>query len=126
MPRGKGGDADFPSGTAARDSRCDPGRPPRVGAATARCPTPVILGALDEGRKERAMARISVSLDADLVIEAMLLAGVSNAEDAVEVVVRDFVQRANRTEAITGNAADDRRRAEAELRRKRDAEAAGG
>jgi len=71
------------------------------------------------------MARISVSLDADLVIEAMLLAGVSNAQDAVEGVVRNFVQRTSRIEAVTGNAPDERQRAEAELRR-RDGEAAGG
>jgi Arc/MetJ family transcription regulator len=71
------------------------------------------------------MARISMSLDADLVIEAMLLAGVSNAQDAVEVVVRDYVQRASRTEAVTGNAPDERQRAETDLRR-RDGEAAGG
>ena len=72
------------------------------------------------------MARISVSLDADLVIEAMLLAGVSNAQDAVEVVVRDFVQRGSRTEAVTGNAPDERQRAETELRQRRDTETAGG
>lgn len=71
------------------------------------------------------MARISVSLDADLVIEAMLLAGVANAQDAVEVVVRDYVQRSTRTEAVTGNAPDARQQAETDLRR-RDGDGASG
>jgi len=63
------------------------------------------------------MARVQVSLDADLVIEAMLLAGVRNAQDAVEVVVRDYVARGHRTESVTSHAPDDRRRAEGEVRR---------
>jgi Arc/MetJ family transcription regulator len=67
-------------------------------------------------RTDTSMARVQFSLDADLVIEAMLLAGVTNAQDAVEVVVRDYVERGNRTEAVTGNAPDARRTAESEIR----------
>lgn len=62
------------------------------------------------------MSRITVSLDADLVIDLMLLAGVRNAQDAVEVVVRDYVTRGHRTEALTGDAPQERRRAESERR----------
>ena len=62
------------------------------------------------------MPKVTVSLDADLVVEVMLLSGVRNAEDAVAVVVRDYVERHNRTEAITGNAVDERRRAELDRR----------
>ncbi|MEV0907721.1 type II toxin-antitoxin system VapB family antitoxin [Streptomyces hokutonensis] len=45
------------------------------------------------------MAKVNVSLDAALVVEVMVLAGVSNPQDAVELVVRDFIQRGHRTEA---------------------------
>jgi Arc/MetJ family transcription regulator len=62
------------------------------------------------------MRKVSVSLDADLVVEVMLLSGVRNAQDAIEVVVRDYVEHGNRTEALTGHAVDERRRAEAERR----------
>lgn len=72
------------------------------------------------------MARISVSMDADLVIEAMMLAGVSSAQEAVDLAVRDFVQRGSRTEAVTGHAQDERERVEAELRRKIDREGTSG
>ena len=49
----------------------------------------------------------------------------TNVQDAVEVVVRDLVEPATRTEAVTGHAPDEQR-AETELRQKRDSEAAGG
>ncbi|OKI21220.1 hypothetical protein [Streptomyces sp. CB03911] len=55
------------------------------------------------------MARITVSLDSDLAIEVMLLAGTSSPQDAVELIVRDYLARGHRTEARTGDAADGRR-----------------
>ncbi len=61
------------------------------------------------------MPKVSVSLDASLVVEVMVLSGVRNAQDAVELVVRDYIARGQRTEAVTGTAAADRR--DAELRR---------
>ncbi|CAM5580409.1 type II toxin-antitoxin system VapB family antitoxin [Streptomyces viridochromogenes] len=45
------------------------------------------------------MAKVTVSLDAELVVEAMVLAGVGSPQDAVELVLRDYVQRVHRTEA---------------------------
>lgn len=45
------------------------------------------------------MAKVSVSLDAELVVEVMVLAGVGNPQDAVELVVRDYIERGHRTEA---------------------------
>jgi len=58
------------------------------------------------------MTTITVRLDADLVIDLMLLSGVRDAQDAVEVVVRDYLARAHRTDAVTGAAAEERRRVE--------------
>lgn len=55
------------------------------------------------------MRKITVSLDADLVIEVMVLVGTHDPQDAVEVVVRDYIARGHRTEAITGTAAEERR-----------------
>ncbi len=48
------------------------------------------------------MRTVSVSLPADLVLDVMVLADVRNAQDAVEVVLRDYVRRGRRTEAVTG------------------------
>jgi len=62
------------------------------------------------------MASIAVRLDADLVIDAMLLTGVRDAHDAVEVVLRDYLARAHRTDAVTGTAADERARSERQRR----------
>ncbi|MEV7990540.1 type II toxin-antitoxin system VapB family antitoxin [Streptomyces sp. NPDC086077] len=45
------------------------------------------------------MAKVNVSLDAGLVVEAMVLAGVGSPQDAVELVLRDYVERGHRTEA---------------------------
>ncbi|MHC5908612.1 type II toxin-antitoxin system VapB family antitoxin [Streptomyces sp. S6] len=45
------------------------------------------------------MAKVSVALDAELVVEAMVLAGVGTPQDAVELVLRDYIQRGHRTEA---------------------------
>ncbi|KOG54993.1 MULTISPECIES: type II toxin-antitoxin system VapB family antitoxin [Streptomyces] len=45
------------------------------------------------------MAKVNISLDAELVVEVMVLAGVGSPQDAVEVVVRDYIARGHRTEA---------------------------
>ncbi|MFH9727366.1 DUF2191 domain-containing protein [Streptomyces sp. NPDC017254] len=45
------------------------------------------------------MAKVNVGLDAELVVEVMVLAGIGNPQDAVEAVVRDFIARGHRTEA---------------------------
>ncbi|MFG2710463.1 DUF2191 domain-containing protein [Streptomyces goshikiensis] len=44
-------------------------------------------------------AKVSVSLDAELVVEVMVLAGIGSPQDAVEAVVRDYIARGHRTEA---------------------------
>ncbi|MGW2704238.1 hypothetical protein [Streptomyces sp. NPDC001340] len=55
------------------------------------------------------MAKVTISLDSDLAIEAMLLAGTRSLQDAVELILRDYLARGHRTEARTGNAADQER-----------------
>ncbi|MGV9407331.1 DUF2191 domain-containing protein [Streptomyces sp. NPDC003667] len=45
------------------------------------------------------MAKVTVTLDARLVVEVMVLAGVGSPQDAVELVVRDYIERGHRTEA---------------------------
>ncbi|MFC9328007.1 hypothetical protein [Kitasatospora sp. NPDC057015] len=55
------------------------------------------------------MAKITVSLDSDLAIEVMLLSGTRSPQDAVELIVRDYLARGHRTEARTGDAADGQR-----------------
>ncbi|MFE5262631.1 DUF2191 domain-containing protein [Streptomyces coelicoflavus] len=45
------------------------------------------------------MAKIDISLDAELVVEVMVLAGVGSPQDAVEAVVRDYIARGHRTES---------------------------
>ncbi|WUT00278.1 DUF2191 domain-containing protein [Streptomyces sp. NBC_00708] len=47
------------------------------------------------------MAKVAISLDAELVVEVMVLAGAGNPQDAVELVVRDYIARGHRTEART-------------------------
>lgn len=47
------------------------------------------------------MAKVNISLDAELVVEVMVLAGVGSPQDAIEAVVRDYVARGHRTEART-------------------------
>ncbi|MFD0369203.1 DUF2191 domain-containing protein [Streptomyces sp. NPDC059071] len=49
------------------------------------------------------MAKVSISLDAELVVEVMVLAGIGSPQDAVEAVVRDYVARGHRTEARTAS-----------------------
>lgn len=46
-------------------------------------------------------AKINISLDAELVVEVMVLAGVGSPQDAIEAVVRDYIARGHRTEART-------------------------
>ncbi len=58
-------------------------------------------------------AKVSVSLDAELVVEVMVLAGVGNPQDAVELVVRDYIARGHRTEARVAERDDTRRAADA-------------
>ena len=50
-----------------------------------------------------ARATVTVNLDAELVVEVMVLSGIRNAQDAIEVVVRDYVEKGHRTEAVTGD-----------------------
>ncbi|WP_432037453.1 type II toxin-antitoxin system VapB family antitoxin [Streptomyces cucumeris] len=47
------------------------------------------------------MAKVNISLDAELVVEVMVLSGVGSPQDAVEAVVRDYIARGHRTEART-------------------------
>ncbi|MFH8667163.1 DUF2191 domain-containing protein [Streptomyces anulatus] len=49
------------------------------------------------------MAKVTVGLDAELVVEVMVLAGVGNPQDAVELVVRDYIARGHRTEALVAD-----------------------
>ncbi|MFF4120522.1 hypothetical protein [Streptomyces sp. NPDC001714] len=55
------------------------------------------------------MAKVTISLDSDLAIEVMLLAGTRSPQDAVELIVRDYLARGHRTEAHAGNATDQER-----------------
>ncbi len=54
-------------------------------------------------------ARVNVSVDAHLAIEIMVLTGTRNPQDAVELVLRDYLQRSQRTEARTGDPDDGKR-----------------
>jgi Arc/MetJ family transcription regulator len=54
-------------------------------------------------------ARVNVSIDAHLAIEVMLLTGTRNPQVAVELIVRDYLERSQRTEARTGDPDDGRR-----------------
>ena len=56
------------------------------------------------------MTRMTLTLPADLVLDVMVLADVRNAQDAVEAVLRDYVARGRRTEAVTGGAPEERER----------------
>jgi Arc/MetJ family transcription regulator len=47
------------------------------------------------------VAKVSISLDAELVVEVMVLAGIGSPQDAVEAVVRDYIARGHRTETRT-------------------------
>ncbi|MEU6364257.1 DUF2191 domain-containing protein [Streptomyces sp. NPDC046931] len=47
------------------------------------------------------MAKVNISLDAELAVEAMVLAGIGSPQDAIEAIVRDYIARGHRTEART-------------------------
>ena len=66
------------------------------------------------------MAKVAISLDAALVVEVMVLSGVNNPQDAVELLVRDYLERGHRTEARTGTV--DRQLKEVQDRPQRPAE----
>lgn len=55
------------------------------------------------------MAQVTVTLDADLAIDVMMFAGTSSPQEAVELVLRDYLARGRRTETRTGGAADGHR-----------------
>ncbi|WP_236239488.1 type II toxin-antitoxin system VapB family antitoxin [Streptomyces sp. CC228A] len=55
------------------------------------------------------MARVNIGVDAELVVEVMVLAGVGNPQDAVELVLRDYIKRGHRTEARTASPDEDLR-----------------
>ncbi|AUG81283.1 hypothetical protein CFP65_6636 [Kitasatospora sp. MMS16-BH015] len=54
------------------------------------------------------MAKVTVSLDADLAIDLMLLSGTKSPQDAVELLVHDYLARGRRTEARTAEAQQNR------------------
>ncbi|MFJ3905430.1 type II toxin-antitoxin system VapB family antitoxin [Streptomyces sp. NPDC090025] len=45
------------------------------------------------------MAKVNITLDAELVVEVMVLSGIGSPQDAVEAVVRDYIAHGHRTEA---------------------------
>lgn len=47
------------------------------------------------------MAKVNISLDAELVVEVMVLAGIGSPQDAIETIVRDYIARGHRTETRT-------------------------
>jgi Arc/MetJ family transcription regulator len=47
------------------------------------------------------VAKVSIGLDAELVVEVMVLSGIGSPQDAVEAIVRDYIARGHRTEART-------------------------
>ncbi len=55
------------------------------------------------------MAKVTVSLDSDVAIEVMLLAGTRSPQDAVELIVLDYLARKRRTQARTADAAEQER-----------------
>ncbi|MEU0664438.1 type II toxin-antitoxin system VapB family antitoxin [Streptomyces lavendulocolor] len=59
------------------------------------------------------MAKVEIGLDAELVVEVMVLAGVGSPQDAVELVLRDYIARGHRTETRTGSADRSLREADA-------------
>ncbi|MGN6244404.1 MAG: hypothetical protein ACTHQ3_12125 [Motilibacteraceae bacterium] len=71
------------------------------------------------------MTRVTVSLDADLVIDLVMVTGAMSAQDAVELAVRDAVARGRRTETVTGSSVEELRAAELRSRQQRDTRGAG-
>jgi Arc/MetJ family transcription regulator len=62
------------------------------------------------------MAKVTISLDSELAIEVMLLSGTRSPQDAVELIVLDYLATRSRTEARTGDAADQHRLVDRPLR----------
>ena len=62
------------------------------------------------------MAKVTISLDSDLAIDVMLLSGTTSPQDAVELIVRDYLAARTRTEARADDAADRRRLVDQPLR----------
>jgi Arc/MetJ family transcription regulator len=60
------------------------------------------------------VAKVAVSLDAELVVEVMVLSGTGSPQDAVELVIRDYIARGHRTEARTGRTDERLREIDAE------------
>ncbi|MDQ0846233.1 Arc/MetJ family transcription regulator [Streptomyces sp. V1I6] len=60
---------------------------------------PPVANRLRAGATVPPMAKVTITLDAELVVEVMVLAGVGSPQDAVELVVRDYIERGHRTEA---------------------------
>jgi Arc/MetJ family transcription regulator len=50
-----------------------------------------------------ARATVNISLDAELVVEVMVMSGIRSAQDAIEVIVRDYLEKGRRTEALSGD-----------------------
>ncbi|MFC0496405.1 DUF2191 domain-containing protein [Streptomyces mutabilis] len=57
------------------------------------------------------MARVSISPDAEPVVEVMVLAGIGLPQDAVEAVLRDHIARGHRSETPTDHTDHSRRQA---------------
>ncbi|RKE18305.1 hypothetical protein [Streptomyces sp. TLI_171] len=55
------------------------------------------------------MAKLTISLDADLALEVMMRVGASSPQDAVELLVRDYLSTDRRTQARTGGSRDGER-----------------
>jgi Arc/MetJ family transcription regulator len=62
------------------------------------------------------MAKVTVTLDANLAIDVMMLSGARSPQDAVELIVRDYLERGRRTEARTAEADDSARLTRTRLR----------
>ncbi|PJN24840.1 hypothetical protein [Kitasatospora sp. CB02891] len=55
------------------------------------------------------MAKVTITLEADLALEVMMRLGVSSPQDAVELLVRDCLSTGRRTRARTGGSRDGER-----------------
>ncbi|MFB7946528.1 hypothetical protein ACFC6L_16615 [Kitasatospora phosalacinea] len=55
------------------------------------------------------MAKVTITLDADLALEVMMRVGATSPQDAVELVVRDYLATDRRTIARTGGTRDGER-----------------
>ncbi|RAJ30333.1 hypothetical protein K353_06481 [Kitasatospora sp. SolWspMP-SS2h] len=55
------------------------------------------------------MAKMTITLDADLALEVMMRVGAASPQDAVELVVRDYLSTDRRTIARTGGTGDGER-----------------